>query len=406
VYNIKYGRMVYPTNMTLKKRVYLDYASSTPTDKQVVWAMSPYWTTQFANVGALHSEGVAVKKVVEEARRNTARLLGTKPEEIVWTSGGTEANNLAIFGVVEALVRGGKKYNEVHAVTTAIEHSSVLDCFRELERRGVSVSYIEPSGEGIVSAENVASVFRENTVIVSVAHVNNELGTVQPIRRIAKEVRAFREARRAVYPVLHADSCQALLYLPVKKEILGADLISLDGQKIHGPKGVGLLYHSSGVPISPILFGGSQERGFRPGTPPTPLIVGFNEAFSIVEKERKKYMPRVQKLRDYFISEVEKYLPQAKLNGSRTERIASTANFAILGHKAEFLLLQLDAKGVACGTRSACLEGTGVEGSYVVRSLGKGEEYATSSMRFTLGRKTTRADIMRAVKVLREVVGE
>jgi cysteine desulfurase len=395
---------MYPTNMISKKRVYLDYGSSTSTDKRVVRAMAPFWERQFANAGALHTEGVIAKKVVEEVRSNTARLLGTKPEEIVWTSGGTEANNLAIFGTVEALCREGKKYGEMHAVTTSIEHSSVLDCFRELERRGVRLSYIEPNSEGIVSADKVSSVFCEDTVIVSVAHVNNELGTIQPIMRIAKNIKSFREKRHAIYPVFHTDSCQALLYLPVKKEMLGADLISLDGQKIHGPKGVGLLYHSAKVPIVSILFGGSQERGLRPGTLPTPLIVGFNEAFFIVEKERVKYLPKVKKLCDLFISEVEKNIPQAKLNGSRTERIASTANFSILGHESEFLLLQLDAKGLACGTRSACLEGTGLEGSYVVRFLGKGEAYATSSMRFTLSRKTTRADILQAVNVLRDVV--
>src|SRR3989338_7302339 len=252
-----------------RKRIYMDYATTTPMDSRVQKAMDPFWSVDFGNPSSIPSLGVVAGRAVLEAETKIAKVLGAHRDEIIFTSGGTEANNLAIFGVVEALHKDGVSYKKMHTVTSVIEHSSVLECFRELERRGVSVDYIPVSEEGIVNIKIIKEKIRRETVLVSIMYANNEIGTIQPISKIAKLLRIFKNR-----PVFHTDASQAPLYLDVTVEKLGVDLMTLDGHKIYGPKGVGVLFKKRGVSLRPILFGGGHAE-LRPGTKALTPLVGL-----------------------------------------------------------------------------------------------------------------------------------
>lgn len=383
-------------------RAYLDYAASTPLDPRVLEAMTPYFTDHFGNAGSLHSAGKAAKDAIERSRKEVALAVGAKPDEITFTSGGTEANNLAIFGTIAGREKRGTPRETMHVITSAIEHSSVGDCFSELQRQGVSVSYAEVSEHGLVDVPKLKALLRPETVLVSVVLVSNEIGTIQPIKEIAHILREHERAHQSrVY--LHTDASQGVVYTPVTFQLLDADLITIDAQKLYGPKGAGALAHKLEVPLSPILFGGTQERGLRPGTPVTPLVVGFAEAVAIAERKRHERTLRVRGLRDQLIEGIEAVAPFAVLNGDRNLRIANNANFSFVGYQAELLALALDEKGVACSTRSACLGGT-KPGSKIIRALGGGEERAVSALRFTLGASTTADEIAYALAALGEVL--
>lgn len=414
------------------KRVYLDYAATTPLDLRVKRAMEPYFAKAFGNPSSIHAEGVAAKKAVDEARTKVARALEARAEEIVFTSGGTEANNLAIFGTVFSSsptrlrgstpsLRGGRGWVHTntttpsasggypssteegrkmvpHIVTTNIEHSSVLGPLRELERHGrAEVIYVPVEKNGIVNPEKIISAIRPNTVLVSVMYANNEIGTIQPIAKIGKMIRALR-----VHPLFHVDACQAPLYLNCLVNALGVDLLTLDGHKIYGPKGVGCLYVRRGVQLAPTLFGGGQERGLRATTENIPAIVGFAEALRLAVAEREKESTRLHSLCDYFYTSIlqNTEIENAVINGSMEigERLPNNLNISLSGIDTEMLTLQLDAAGIACSTKSSCLKDEKV--SYVVAALSGDKTRAVSTLRFTLGRATTKKDIEYAVKVL------
>ncbi|OHA19824.1 MAG: hypothetical protein A3C08_01860 [Candidatus Taylorbacteria bacterium RIFCSPHIGHO2_02_FULL_47_18] len=383
------------------KRIYLDHASTTPLDARVRKVTEPYFAKNFGNPSSIHAEGVAAKKAVDEARVKVARALEARAEEIIFTSGGTEANNLAIFGVVN------NSRKNVHIVTTNIEHSSVLKPLRELERQGsAEVSYIPVEPNGIVRAEKIISAIRPNTVLVSVQYANNEIGTIQPIAKIGKMIKALDA--QSSRPIFHVDACQAPLHLNCLVNALGVDLLTLDGHKMYGPKGVGCLYVRRGTPLAPILFGGGQENGMRATTENVPAIVGFAEALRISRTERAKESARLSALRAHLYTSVLQNTSirsrKIMVNGSMEacERLPNNLNISLLGIDTEMLTLQLDAKGIAVSTKSSCLKDEKI--SYVVAALDKNKSRASSTLRFTLGRGTTKKDIEYTIKVLIDIL--
>lgn len=383
-----------------RKRIYLDYATTTPVLPAIQKEMDRFAMTEFANPASLHTEGVIAKNALIRARQTAAQALHAHHDEIIFTSGGTESNNLAIFGFIEALRKKGVPYKKMHAITSVIEHASVLECFEELEKKGVAVTYIPVDQEGIVSLNNLKKALRPNTVLISIMCANNEIGTIQPIAKIARllcDVRANNN-----FPVFHTDASQVPLYLDCSQEKLGVDLMTIDGQKIYGPKGVGILYIRRRVTIVPLFFGGGQEKGLRPGTIPVPLVIGTARALENAVKNQEKESLRLCSLRDYFLKEVLAVFPDAILNGSVAERLPNNINFSFPGIDTEFLVMQLDAAGVACSTKSACKEGE--RQSHVVFAMSKNRERAASTIRFSLGIKTTRQEIQLTVKILKKIL--
>ena len=384
----------------MKKRIYLDYAATT--------------AKEIGNPSSIHQEGVKAKKRLDDARRKTSLFFGARPEEIIFTSGGTESNNLAIFGTIGS----GK-----HAITTVIEHSSVLECFRELEKRGLKVDYLPVNKEGILELKTLEEALRPETALVSVGYANSEIGVVQPVREISKLLTIiysemsfsgklladqslshlakslpstpFRNCKK---PFFHCDASQAPLYLNCEKETLGADLITVDGHKIYGPLGVGALFIRRGIKLKPLMFGGGQENGLRPGTENVPAIAGLAEALERAKKNREKESKWLTMLRNFFIAEIEKVIPEAILNGSATARLPNNVNFSFPNKEAEFLALQLDAAGIAVATKSACLKNE--RESYVIKALGGNPRRVSSSIRFSFGKDTKKTDLAYTIKVL------
>ncbi|MDZ4284602.1 MAG: cysteine desulfurase family protein [Patescibacteria group bacterium] len=396
------------------KRIYMDFAAATPVDPRVIEAMAPYWREHYGNPGAIHSEGVFARRAVERARSTVARALGARVGEIIFTANGTESNAIAIFGVIKRYEQEhGYDISGAHFITSTIEHPSVLEGFRELSRRGARVSYIDVDEKGRFDLKALEQALSSKTLLVSLMYVNNEVGTIEPIREAAKLIRSARKRRTSVVPQLpvtsyqppyfHTDASQAPLWLKVNVAEFGVDLLTIDGQKIMGPKGVGALFIRCGTPVTHPLFpGGSQERGIRPGTEPVPLIVGLCAAFELAEAERENTVVRISALRDYFLREVLRAVPGARINGSREQRIANNVNISIPGYESEQLIIGLDGRGVAISARSACISGG--EGSYVLRALGKSSREATSSLRFSLGPTVTREDVDFCVRTLAEIV--
>ena len=387
----------------MAKRIYMDYAGATPLDPRVYKAMLPYFGKKFGNPSSIHAEGVLAKKALETARRSVAGILQARADEIFFTSSGTELNNMAILGIVAETATADsrglhadlRRNSEMHFITTAIEHSSVLECFRELESRGAKVDYAQVRENGIVEPNTIAKLLRPETVLVSVGYANNEIGVIQPIRKISKVIRAHN-----LKTFFHSDGSQAPLYLDCNTDRLGVDLMTLDGHKMYGPKGVGILFVRRGTPLTPIIFGGGQERGLRSATENVALIVGISRALEIASSLRKKESTRLAILRDYFHSDVLKNIRTSNLivNGDMKERLPNNLNISIPGTDTEFLLLKLDAEGIAVSTKSSCLGTEG--GSYVVRALGGGEARALSTLRFSFGRQTTKKDIDTVIKKL------
>ena len=382
----------------MQMRIYLDYAAATPVREEVLTAMRPYFTEQFANPSAIHREGQHARQAVDGARMAVARLLKLRTEELTFTSGGTESNNLALFGVVEAAFAEGKRGQDIEVISTAIEHPSVLEALAALARRGVTVHFAQVDGEGRIKIESLKKLLSPQTLLVTFAYVNSELGVVQDVRTI---VRAVREDFGTCF--VHLDASQAPLWLPCAMDSLGVDLMTLDAGKCYGPKGVGVLAHLRTVPLVPHLFGGGQERGLRPGTENVPLIVGCAEALRIAQAHWRERADEVGTLRDFFFDELTKAIPEVKINGSREHRVANNCNISIPGVDGEFAVVTLDARDIAASTRSACAGGTG-SGSHVVAAITGDAERANSTLRFTLGEETTKEDIVRAVKALSQHV--
>ncbi len=418
-------------------RIYADYASLTPIDLEVVKEMEKYSTMDYANPSSLYKEGVNARMVLDSTRKKFTEIIHALSDEIIFTSGGTEANNLAILGAVESLNQKGVEYSAMHVVASIIEHSSVRECLNYLNEKGVATDVVKVNSHGVVDLVDLKKKIKSNTVIVSIMMVNNEIGTVQPIKEIAKIVRharaqfnspagesAFNFQNEFAYPLFHTDAAQAPLYFELDMRNLGVDLLTLDSSKIYGPRGVGVLYKKRNVPISPIKYGGSQEFGIRPGTEPIPSIAGFCKAFEMANSERKNEAVRIKKLRDLFISKLKainfaktkinnskvvdfKGVPipiisessTVKINGEGAEVSPHIVNVSIPKIDSEFFLLQLDAKGISCSTKSSCLRDE--DESYVLKAIGANSH---NSIRFSFGRWSTVKDVVRIIEVIKSLL--
>lgn len=386
------------------KRIYADWAATTPVHPKVARAMKRA-EKAWANPSAIHAEGVMAKRMLDDARSLVARTLFVKPDEIFFTSGGTEANCTIIQGVITGCLKKGAKPKDVHVVSTSIEHSSVLETLKGFEERGVKVTYISPKENGIVSAEDVLAAVNKKTVFVTCMYANNEIGTIQPVSKIGAGIRKIRaekfgKGEESAFPIFHTDASQAPMWLACDIEGVRADAMTLDAHKMQGPKGVGALIARHHVPFEPLMVGGGQERNKRPTTESVRLISGFAAALEIAQKERNEKSRRAEKVRDYFFKLIDTELPQAVVNGSRDKRLPNNVNISLPNlSDPELAVLKLDKEGIACSTKSSCLKGE--EDSYVVKPLGGEAWRAKNTLRFTFAPDTTLKDMMRIIAVLR-----
>ncbi len=387
------------------KRIYLDHSATTYLDKRVRRVMDSFWEENFGNPSSLYKEGRKAKKALDKARADIASLIGSRSDEIIFTGGGTESDNLAIFGVVKAL---GSRTPKPHIITTKIEHHAVLNAVKNLEKEGFEATYLNVDGNGLVDPADVKQALRPETALVSVMYANNEIGAIQPISEISKIIEKYRKDKlesgiKEKTPLFHTDACQAAGYLEMDVRKLGVDLMTVNGSKIYGPKGIGFLYVKSGVKLKPIIYGGGQEKDLRSGTENVPAIAGLAKSFKIAQKEKKKESARLIKLRDKLAQGILKTIPKTVLNGHPKKRLPNNVNVSILGIEGESAVLYLDAYGVSASTGSACTS-LRLEPSHVISALGRPSEYSHSSLRFTLGRKTNEKEINYVLKVLPEVV--
>lgn len=375
--------------------VYLDYNATTPVAPTVLEAMLPFLGENFGNAGSVHSAGQRARAAVDAARESVAALIGAKPSEIVFTSGGTEADNLAIFGTIAVSPKPRK-----HIVTTAIEHHAILHSCEELERHGIDVTVVPvgrgPESQGVVDPEEIRRALRPETALITVMHANNELGTIQPIEEIAR-IAAGAGVR------FHCDGVQSAGKVPLDVNRLGVDLLSISAHKFYGPKGVGALYVRTGTNIAPRFFGGHAERDRRPGTENVPGIIGIGKAAELARKLLAEDATRIAPLRDRLESALLDRIPSARVNGDRKHRVPNTTNISFPGAAGEALLIALDLQGVECSTGAACSSGS-TEPSHVLTAAGLSRDDARASLRFSLGRPTTAAEIDRAIEVIPGVV--
>jgi cysteine desulfurase len=383
-------------------RVYLDYNATTPVDPAVLDAMLPYFTANFANASSIHTPGQRARHAVETAREQVATLIGANPKEVVFTSGGTESDNHAIFGILNPALSkpfvGARRAAPAspapgpHIITTAIEHEAVLNACQQAEKRGAHVTYLPVDKNGQINPQHLESSIRPETILIAVMHANNELGTIQPLEEIAK---IAKEAD--IY--FHTDAVQSIGKIPVDVTALGVDLLSLSGHKVYAPKGIGALYIKGGTHLQQLLYGGHHQRGARPGTENVAGIVGLGTAAAIAKKTQAEEAKRISKLRDHLEQEIVKVVPDAKINGANSARLPNTSNITFPGLEGEALLISLDLKGLAISTGAACSSGA-VEPSHVLTAIGLSPEDARASLRFSLGRQTTREEIDQALTIV------
>jgi cysteine desulfurase len=382
-------------------RVYLDYNATTPVEPQVLNRMLPYFSADFANASSIHTPGQRARSAVETAREQVGALIGARPQEIVFTSGGTESDNHAIFGVAQPIlaVRSSPaKATAPHIITTAIEHEAVFNACQALETHGLSVTYLPVDRQGLVDPESVRRAIRPETFLITVMHANNELGTLQPLEqmgRIAKEHKVY----------FHTDAVQSAGKIPIDVNALNVDLLSISGHKLYAPKGVGALYVRSGTRLRQLLYGGHHQRGFRPGTENVAGIVGLGKAAEIARDALPSDAQQVSTLRDKLECGLVERIQQVHVNGGSAPRTPNTTNVMFAGIEGEALVIALDLKGLACSVGAACSSGA-VEPSHVLIAIGLSQEEAKSSLRFSLGRHTTESEIDFALEVIPAAVAQ
>ena len=380
-------------------RVYLDFNATTPVEPAVLDAMLPYFSVEFANAASIHTPGQRARAAVETAREQVAALIGARPQEIVFTSGGTESDNHAIFGVVaQPLLAERDGQVAKHIITTAIEHEAVLNTCQALEKEGVRVTYLPTDAEGQINLAELRAALRPETILITIMHANNELGTVQPLEeigRIAAEADVF----------FHTDAVQSAGKIPIDVNNLQLDLLSLSGHKFYAPKGIGALYVRGGTRLRQLLYGGHHQRGFRPGTENVAGIVGLGNAAETSRKSLAQDAQHVSALRDKLQIGILQRVPQSRVNGGAALRTPNTTNLVFPGVEGEALLIALDLKGLACSTGAACSSGA-VEPSHVLTAIGLPPEDARASLRFSLGRHTSAADIDFALSVVPAAVAQ
>jgi cysteine desulfurase len=375
------------------KRVYLDYNATTPVEPEVLDAMLPYLSAEFGNAASIHSFGQRARAAVETARESVAALVGARPQEIVFTSGGTESDNHAIFGIVEAA--GG---HDKHVITTPIEHEAVLNTCQALEKQGVSVTYLSVDRDGLIDLEALRRAVRPETVLITIMHANNELGTVQPLEEIGRIA-----AEADVY--LHTDAVQSAGKLPIEVKKMGVDLLSLSGHKFYAPQGIGALYIKGGTRLRQLLYGGHHQRGFRPGTENVAGIVGLGKSAGMARTALAQDAKRISALRDNLEHGLLARVPDSSVNGGHAPRTPNTTNLLFPGLEGEALVIALDLKGLACSTGAACSSGA-LEPSHVLTAIGLPPEDARASLRFSLGRHTTAEDVDFALQVVPAAVAQ
>jgi cysteine desulfurase len=372
-------------------RIYLDYNATTPVDPAVLDAMLPHFAENFGNASSIHSPGQRARGAVDGARASVAALLAAKPSEIVFTSGGTESDNLALFGVVAASQETRK-----HIITTAIEHHAVLNTAQALEKSGVDVTYVPVGRDGVVDPEAIRSALKPETILISVMHANNELGTIQPIGEIGR-------IAAAADVLFHCDAVQSAGKLPLDVNRLGVDLLSISAHKIYGPKGVGALYVRSGTPLEPQFHGGHHERDRRPGTENVPGIVGLGKAADLARKNLQTDCARITTLRNRLEDALLATCGDARVNGDHAQRVSNTSNISFHAAGGESLVIALDLQEIACSTGAACSSGA-VGPSHVLLAIGLSPDEARSSLRFSLGRTTTAEEIDHAIATIPQAV--
>ena len=384
------------------REVYLDHAATTYLDPRVKEAMEPYWEVEFGNPSSLYRPGRRAKEALDSAREKIALILSCRPEELIFTGGGTEAINLAIFGVARFYKEQGR-----HIITTKIEHHAVLHSLEALQKEGFEVTYLDVDEDGLVDPEKLKASIRPDTILVSIMYANNEIGTIEPLEevgKIIKQVRAERKTAGNLTPIFfHTDACQAAGALDLDVQKLGVDLLAMNGSKIYGPKGVGCLFIKKGVRVKPLIYGGGQENNLRSGTENVPGIIGFAKALEIAHAEKEKENARLIELRDYFINRLLNEIPKVVLNGHPIKRLPNNINVSVLDIEGEAVILYLDEKGIYCSTGSACTSIT-LDPSHVILALGRPYEYAHGSIRFTLGKRTTKEDIDYVMQIFPGVV--
>lgn len=374
------------------RRVYLDNSATTPVDPRVVEAMLPFLTEKFGNASSIHSFGQDARAAVDRARHQVAALINARPNEIVFTSGGTESNNLAIRGLLEA----NSKYGN-HIITSAIEHPSVKSLCEDLEKNGCTVTYLPVYENGVVLIEDIKAAIKEETVLISIMAANNEIGTIQPVEEIGKLVKNIRESGKKIW--FHTDAVQTAGKIKVDVEEIGCDLLSISAHKIYAPKGIGALYVRRGVRLHSQNIGGRQERERRGGTESVPHIVAFGKACELAQSELAEISENARNLRDRFENEIGEKISDLVFNGERSSRLPNISNISFRSVEGEGLLINLDMQGIAVSTGSACSSGS-LEPSPVIRALGRDEELARGAVRFSFGRFNTVEDVDQILTVL------
>jgi cysteine desulfurase len=392
----------------MARKIYLDYAASTPVDPNVFAAMQPYFTEKFGNPGSLHSFGQEAIAAVDKSREIIAKSIGAEFREIVFTASATEANNLVLRGVAHPVRRSTITNPKI--IVSAIEHESVLETVRDLEQEGVEAVFCPVDANGVINLEALKTAIDDRTILVSVMYANNEVGTIEPIQKISEIVHEFRRVNReknAAFPLLHVDAAQAFQFLDCNVSDLsganglGVDFMTISSHKIYGPKGAGALYVRNQKMLMPLFAGGGQEFGIRSGTENVPAIVGFAKAAELIASTRDAEGARIGNLRNTLWAGIKQIVPDAEINGPSENCLPNLLNVYFPGHEAQDLLTKFDLAGLATASGSAC-HSRALEPSYVVAALGLAGDRAASSIRFSLGRPTTDEDIAETIKIINE----
>jgi len=373
------------------KRVYLDYAATTPVDPEVIRAMTPYLSEVWGNPSSIHACGLEARSAVEEARGKIAALIGANKNDIYFTSGGTEADNWALKGVAHANQKRGN-----HIITSTIEHHAVLETCKYLEEKGFSVTYLPVDGFGMVDPDSVRKAITPRTILISIMHANNEVGSIEPIAEIGKIAKAS-----GVY--FHTDAVQSTGHVLVSVNNLGVDMLSVSAHKLYGPKGIGVLFIRSGIKIEPLIHGGGQEKQMRAGTENVPGIVGFGKAAELAQTEMTEEANRLSRLRDSLIKNILEKTESTRLNGHSTQRLPNNVNISFDFVEGEAICLNLDLANICAATGSAC-SSESMEASHVLLAMGLSPEIARSSLRFSLGKWSTVNDINYVMEKLPGIV--
>jgi cysteine desulfurase len=396
--------------MLRKKRLYMDFAAATPlhpsVEKEMIRGLFLY-----GNPSGPHHEARAARAAIDEARTRIAKVLMVKPDDVMFTSGGTEGNNLALSGVLAYMVASGMDPRDMHVITSAFEHSSVERPLAHWSECGVRVSYVKPNADGVVTKEAVEALLSPETVLVSIMAVQSEIGQLQPLKDIARSIASYREKNTSIFndrvpearfPIFHSDASQSLLFVDLAPDRLGVDVATYDAQKNMGPKGAGVLYKKSWVPLAPLIRGGTQERGLRPGTENVAGILGMARAFEYAAAAREARVTRVSAVRNYCVTLLQKEIPEVEINGGFAERIANNIHVSIPGVDGDYLAVLMDQEGIAVSARSACIAaGTP---SRTILSLGKTAEQATGTLRLSFAPWVTRREVRRMVRALKKSV--